>query len=171
MPGVEVSCEACGLSDDRYLCFRVTLCWWFILSSVVGRGASAVLDEHGLADVREETDLDSYSDDELRAVAEALCSALSDASNGDDDFDEMIAEAWSEAGTDEIELAEIVATLGLVEAACPEPLTPELAADNEPIPISFTLVGDSGEEFLYSAASGCRGEGGTPMYGSECFST
>lgn len=66
----------------------------------------------------------------------------------------------AEVGVTEIGLEELLASLDIVNAACPDEVTPELAADSEPIPMSFTLLGSDGDEFTYSEISGCQGEGG-----------
>lgn len=101
--------------------------------------------------------VDDFTDSQLRTVTDSLCEAFAEpeAESGT-----AMDEAWAEAGVEEVELDEIIASLELVEAACPEVLNADLVADNEPIPVSMTLVGSEGDEYTYSVLSGCQGEGG-----------
>ncbi len=124
---------------------------------VAACGDAALLDDEALADVRADNELGGYTDEQLRSVARSLCEQFVDA---DMDFGTVLDAAWAEAGTDDVGLEEMVASLDILEAACPDAITPELAADSEPIPISFTLLGTDGDDFTYSAISGCQGEGG-----------
>jgi hypothetical protein len=121
------------------------------------------LDEEAITELRaNDESLDEYSDDELREVATALCDGYSEAGaeEASSDSGDLIDTAWAVAGVEEVGVEEILASLELLEAACPEALTPELAADSEPIPITFTLLGTEGEEYEYSDSSGCAGLGG-----------
>lgn len=125
--------------------------------------AGSSLDDESIAALKTNSEfLNEYSDDELREVATALCDGYSAAGTEDSSSDsgDLIEAAWAVAGVEDIGLEEIVASLELLDAACPDALTPELAADSEPIPITFTLLGDEGNEYAFSDLSGCEGQGG-----------
>ena len=121
-------------------------------------GSAPSLDEEALSDLRSSNDLEGYSDEDIRTVADNLCQSIGDSDTGDSDG--LLDAAWAEVGAAEVGLEELVASLDIIDAACPDALTPELAADSEPIPISFTLLGSDGDDFTYSEVSGCQGEGG-----------
>jgi hypothetical protein len=121
------------------------------------------LSDESLAELRASNEyFDEFTDDQVQAVATALCDGISSESeDGQSSEDgDVMDQAWSTAGVEEVGVDEILASLDLVEAACPDSFTSEFAADNEPIPISFTLVGTEGEEFTYSVIGGCEGDGG-----------
>ena len=121
-------------------------------------GSAPSLDDDALSDLRSSNELGDYSDEDLRTVADSLCEAFGSSDNGASDS--PLDDAWAEVGATEVGLEELLATLDIVDAACPDEMTPELAADSEPIPMSFTLLGSEGDEFTYSEISGCQGEGG-----------
>lgn len=134
---------------------------WIVVATLLlaSCGGGVALDDAAIADLRESTDeLDEYTDSQLRTVATSLCDAL--AGDSESTSDGAVDAAWSEAEVDDVGVDEILAALAIIDSACPEALTPEVAADNEPISMSFTLVGDEGDEYTYSAISGCQGEGG-----------
>lgn len=137
---------------------RRYLVWLSTALLIVACGSTSSLDEDAITELRSSNDLEGYSDEELRTVAEHLCREIEDGT--DDTSDSVLDNAWLEAGTEEIGLEEMLASLEMLDAACPDAVTPELTADSEPIPISFTLLGTEGDEFSYSEISGCQGEGG-----------
>lgn len=124
-------------------------------------GGGSGLDEDGLTELRADNEiLEDFTDEELRDVAAALCDAYSSAGEGRSNSGDLIETAWEVADVDDPGVDEIFASLDLLDAACPDALTPELAADSEPITMSFTLLGDDGDEYSYDFLSGCEGLGG-----------
>lgn len=121
-------------------------------------GGAPSISTEDLADLRATHRLADYSDEDLLTVARNLCEAFTGSGGG---FSAGgLDEAWAEVGSDEVGIDEILASIDLLQASCPEALTPEVVADSEPIPVSFTLRGSNGDEFTYSAFGGCSGLGG-----------
>jgi len=122
------------------------------------------LDDESISELRaaDEDFLSDFTDEELREVATALCDGYSAVVAGEssDNSGDLMKAAWDLASVKKAGAGVILASSALIDAACPEVLTTELAADSEPITMQFTLIGSEGDEYEYSAVSGCEGQGG-----------
>jgi hypothetical protein len=120
-------------------------------------GTGVALDDGALADLRQSSEsVDGLTDEDLQTLAAVICEGLKSGTAPEG----FIKQAWVDIGVENVDLDAVVATAYIIDAACPEVMTPELAPAHEPIPISFTLIGSDGDKYSYSTLSGCQGEGG-----------